>query len=116
MFRSFIAGAAALGLAVAAQPNEAKADNAILGGVLIGAVLGGTVAAIAESNHRREYHAPPPPRVYHTRRPARGYYGHVHRRPVVVERRVYRRPAPRVVYRDHHRPGYYGHGHGPHYR
>lgn len=119
MFKSFITGAVALGLAFGATPNAAKANDAIIGGVLIGAILGGAVAAIAESSHRSDTYQPRPSRGYYAPRPSRGYHGHGYRRPVVVERRVYRSPPPRVVYRERYRSGYHGRparGHGYHYR
>lgn len=118
MFKVVIAGVAALGLAVAATPNTAKANDAIIGGALIGAILGGAVGAAVESNHRRDHYQPRPPRRHGYRAPrhSRGHYGHGYRKPVVVERRVYRRPPPRNVYRDHHRPRHYGRGHGRHHR
>ncbi len=110
MFRTLIAGAAALGLLMAAAPTTAQADDDILKGVLIGAVLGGTVAAIAKAHDRRTYAERPtykPHRqpAYAYRRPApQSRHYRAYRQPVVVERRVYRaRPAPVVERRAHGR-------------
>lgn len=100
MLKSLVAGTVALGLAFAAAPKPAAADDDVLRGVIAGALIGGAIGVIAESNDRRYYRPAPRYRSYN--------------RPVYVERRYYE-PAPRyverrVIYRDRYygpRRGYY---------
>ncbi len=99
MLKTIVAGAVALGIAVSAAPQQAAAGDDVLKGVIAGAIIGGTIGAIAEAHDRdRRYYAPPP-----------RYYS---RRPVVVER--YYAPPPRyverrVIVRDYYGPRrYYG--------
>ncbi|MEX2518212.1 MAG: hypothetical protein WD969_02635 [Paracoccaceae bacterium] len=105
MFKTLIAGAAALGLLITAAPQGAKAGDEVLTGIVAGAVLGGLVGAIAHENnrqydgYRRSYSRPvhvapvyaPPRHVY-----SRPYYSRSYARPIVVERNIYHaRPAYR---------------------
>lgn len=113
MFKTLIAGAAALGLMITAAPQDAKAGDEVLTGIVAGAVLGGLVGVIAHESNRRHdgyrrsyqrpvYAAPPPRHVY-----ARPYYSRSYARPVVVERNVYHsRPSYRPIYRHDARRDY----------
>lgn len=89
MLKPLLAGAVALGLMIGAAPQRAAADgDDILRGVLIGALAGGAIAAIANADREKRHYSPPPRRVYHY---DRGYHrGYDRRRPVVVEKYVYR--------------------------
>ena len=89
MLKGLLAGAVALGLMIGAAPQKAAADgDDILRGVLIGALAGGAIAAIASADRDKRHYSPPPRRVYHY---DRGYSrGYDRRRPVIVEKHVYR--------------------------
>ena len=56
MFKSLIAGVAALGLVLTAAPERAKADgNDVLRGVIAGAIILGTIAALDDHYDRKRY-------------------------------------------------------------
>ncbi|MEL7464122.1 MAG: hypothetical protein AAFN79_08655 [Pseudomonadota bacterium] len=105
MFRSLIAGAAALVIAIGSAPERAKADDGdIAAGIIFGAIVGGVLAG-ALDNDRKDY------RVEKRFKPRYGYghrhykkHGYVKRydrfgRPFFVDRRDLRRAEERRIER-----------------
>lgn len=99
MFRSLVAAALALTVSFAATPDRAKADDGnIAAGVIFGAIIGGTIAVLADRDGKKDYRHSHSSgnRVYH--RPQPRYYGHRHDRRYYKDRRDYR--AERRYYKD----------------
>ena len=98
MFRTMIAAAAVLTLAIGVAPPQAKADDRdIAAGAIIGAIVGGSIAAISNSRHRgggAAYYEPRPRVVYVQPRP-----------------RYHRRAPTRVYVYDRGHGRGYGRGH-----
>lgn len=99
MFRSFIIGLAALGLAVAGAPDRAKADNSDLAaGAIFGALLGGLLVATIDDNDNDDRYRGGSYRGGHSH----GYY-----KAYDPPRRYYDYGPRRDVHVYHHRPGRY---------
>lgn len=105
MLRSIIAGIAALGLVLVTAPKPAQASDEIITGVVIGAVAGGVIAAIAKDGGGKHHESR---RVYS--RPH--HHGHRHYQRERYAGRHYSRPPAYHPGRGHAYGKYRKHGKG----